>query len=34
VAAAVEPGEHDDAEEVAKVQRLRGGVETAVDLDR
>jgi len=32
--AAVEPGQYDDAEEVAEVQRLRGGVEAAVDLDR
>ena len=33
VAAATEPGEHDEAEEVAEVEGLRGGVEAAVDLE-
>ena len=33
VAAAAEPGEDDEAEEVAEVEGLRGGVEAAVDLE-
>nr|POF26593.1 hypothetical protein CFP56_70298 [Quercus suber] len=33
VAEAVDPGEDDEAEEVAKVERLSGGVETAVNFE-
>ena len=33
VAEAVEPGEDDEAEEVAEVERLSGGVETAVNFE-
>lgn len=34
VAGAAEPGEDDEAEEVTEVERLRGGVEAAVNLER
>ena len=33
VAETVEPGEDDEAEEVAKVERLSGGVETQVNFE-
>ena len=33
MAETVEPGEDDEAEEVAKVERLSGGVETQVNFE-